>query len=467
MATITPFGAAGEVTGSSYLVETSSSRILVDFGMFQGDKDDDAKNVVPGRIHRRTIDAIILTHGHLDHCGRLPMLVREGYAGPIYSTAATRDLAEIILEDSAHIQEMDYERHTRHAKRRNHKINRVDLPLYDATDVADTMKLFIDAEYGAEVVINDTFSFVMHEAGHMLGSASIALRVVEESKTTTIVFSGDIGPVNLPFLRDPMPPAHADVLVMESTYGNRNHRSLEETTAEFSSIISEAVNTGGRVFIPSFAIGRSQNILYYIAELIRSGAIPKIPMFLDSPMAIKASNMYARYNGLFDDESTELIESGQLRRDLSTLVFSRTADDSRSINTKRGPFITIAGSGMCNAGRILHHLRHSIEDRNSHVVIVGYQSSGSLGRYLVDGSKHVMIMGKRYAVRAKIHTLGGFSAHAGKSQLIEWARAMSAGNPKTFLTHGEDDARTELVTALKEEIGIDSYLPAYGEQLSV
>jgi len=467
MITITPYGAAGEVTGSAYLVETDTATILVDFGMFQGDKDDDAKNVVPGRVHRASIDAVVLTHGHLDHCGRLPLLVREGYRGPIFATEATRDIAQIILFDSAHIQESDYERHKRAAIKRGRKVSRADEPLYDSEDVAQTLELFRPVTYAEPLEVAPGITATFHEAGHMLGSASISLRITDAGKTKTVVFSGDIGPLDLPFLRDPEPPVTADVVVMESTYGDRDHRSLEDTEAEFAQIIEEAVASHGKIFIPSFAIGRAQNILFYLAELIRAKRIPRVPIFLDSPMAIEASRLYAQYQDLFDEESTELVENGQMGSDLRTLQFSERAEQSKAINHRRGPFIVIAGSGMCNAGRILHHLSNNITDPNAHVVIVGFQARGSLGRHLVDGAKHVSIFGRWLPVNARIHTLGGFSAHAGRSQLLDWIRPMASQSPAIFLTHGEDDARRSLAELISTTSGVTPHLPVYAEHLTI
>ena len=467
MISITPFGAAGEVTGSAYLVETAQARILVDFGMFQGDKDDDAKNVVPGRIHRATIDAIVLTHGHLDHSGRIPLLVREGYDGPVYATDATIDIARVILFDSAGIQESDFERRKRDAQRKNRKLSRVDEPIYDRDDAQEAMKLFRSVEYGETVSVADGIDATYHEAGHMLGSASVTLTITDEGETRRVVFSGDVGPVDLPFLRDPVPPTEADVVVMESTYGNRNHRSLEETENEFAEIIQHAVERHGKIFIPSFAIGRAQNILYYLAEMIRHKQIPRVPILLDSPMAIEASHIYARYPDLFDEESTDLVEQGQLGKDLKSLTFSSTATQSKAINAMEGPFIVIAGSGMCTAGRILHHLRNNITDSDAHIVIVGYQARGSLGRYLVDGAEHVRIMGHWLPVKAQVHTLGGFSAHAGQSQLIEWLRPMTGNQPRVILTHGEDDARTALADLIHSTFCLKAETPTYAEQLTI
>lgn len=468
MITITPYGAAGEVTGSAYLVETKETTVLVDFGLFQGDKDDDARNVIPGRIHRVNIYAVILTHGHLDHCGRLPLLVREGFRGPIYCTEATRDLAEIIMSDSAHIQESDFNRRQRRAQRKGHKINRNDKPLYEAVDVEQTVSQMVDVRYGANVQVAPGIVAIYHNAGHMLGAASVELRISDQGAEKIVVFSGDIGPPNLPYLRDPESPIKADVLVLESTYGNRNHKSIVDTLEEFERIITDAVRQKGKIFIPSFAIGRAQQILYYLANMIHDGHIPSLPIYLDSPMAIRAVTVYHKHEDLYDAESTELVESGHLRRNLRSLKLSATAQESRAINDAHGPFIVIAGSGMCTAGRIMHHLRNNIDDPMSHFVIVGYQARGSLGRRLVDGAENISIMGDYKQVRAKIHTLGGFSAHAGQADLVKWYQAVArGGKPTLFLTHGEDDARTALQVLLRDTYGVNAHLPIYAERLEV
>jgi len=468
MIKITPYGAAGEVTGSAYLVETEKSAILVDFGMFQGDKDDDARNVIPGKIHRMEFAAVVLTHGHLDHCGRLPLLVREGYRGPIYCTEATRDLAEIIMSDSAHIQESDFNRRARKAERKGHKLNRNDAPLYEADDVEQTISQMVVVLYDMPVAIAPGIVAVYHDAGHMLGSASVELRVDDQRATKIVVFSGDIGPLHLPYLRDPEPPMKADVLVLESTYGDRNHKSLNDTLAEFESIISEAIANKGKIFIPSFAIGRAQQMLYHLAEMIRTKRIPLIPIYLDSPMAIRASAVYRKHSNLFDTESTKLEDDGQLNHDLRSLRNCATGEESIAINDQQCPFIVIAGSGMCTAGRIMHHIHNNIDDPKSHFIIVGYQARGSLGRRLVDGNANITIMGQYKPVRAKIHTLGGFSAHAGQVELVKWYEAVAVGGaPTLFLTHGEDNARAALKETLNELFGAHAYLPVYSEHLEV
>ena len=467
MLTITPYGAAGEVTGSAYLIETGSSTLLLDFGMFQGDKDDDARNVIPGRIHRMDIDAVLLTHAHLDHCGRLPLLVREGYRGPIYCTPAARDLAEIILLDAAHIMESDFERRRRRSEQRGRKLNRYDQPLYDTEDVTQTLELIEETDYKVLTRVTKDCQAIFHDAGHMLGSASVELHIdQEDGSTRVVVFSGDVGPPNFPYLRDPEPPVKADVVFLESTYGDRDHKSLDETVAEFEKILVEAVESRGKVFIPSFAIGRAQQMMFHIAELIRKQRIPAVPIYLDSPMAIKAVNVYRMHRELFDAESTELTTNGQMMHDLRSLVLCTSAQESKMINQAEGPFIVIAGSGMCTAGRIMHHLRNSIDDSNAHFVIAGYQARGSLGRHLVDGASEVFVMGERKHVRARIHTLGGFSAHAGQTDLIAWFKHISTnGTPLTFLTHGEQDARTALKDKLSELTNVNAYMPAYSEKL--
>jgi len=308
-------------------------------------------------------------------------------------------------------------------------------------------------------------SIRLHEAGHMLGSTTVEMQVTDDRGTRTVVFSGDVGPNGLPFLRDPEPPARADIVVMESTYGDRNHPSLAETVEQFKQILQQAIRQKGKIFIPSFAIGRTQQILFHMAELFRNGDIPHIPIYLDSPMAIEASRIYTRHTDLFDEESTALSQSGQMQRDLDSLRLTATAEESKAINDAKGPFVVIAGSGMCTAGRILHHLRANLHDPNSHVVIVGFQSHGSLGRRLVDGQEVVSVLGDRIRVQAKIHTLGGFSAHAGQDELLDWFGHLAGSAPRLILTHGEDEPRIVLASRIRERYGIDAILPRYANTL--
>lgn len=441
--------------------------MLVDFGMFQGDAEDDARNIVPHTIHAPDLHAVVLTHGHLDHCGRLPLLARRGYRGRIYATAATRDMAELVLMDAAHIMESDFARKQRKAVKKGIQVNRQDLPLYDSNDVATTLERFHETPYQTSIEIAPGMVLRLFEAGHMLGSTSVELTVTEQERTVTIVFSGDVGPMGLPFLNDPVTPPKADVVVLESTYGDRDHRPLQETVDEFAQIIKTAIAQRGKIFIPSFAIGRSQQVLYHLAQLIREDRIPKVPIYLDSPMAIEASEIYSRHPELFDAEASALASTGQLLHDLANVRALATADESKAMNDVAGPFILIAGSGMCTAGRILHHLRQNLADPTAHVVIVGYQAHGTLGRRLVDGNPEVSVLGDRLPVRATIHTLGGFSAHAGQTELVDWLMPLVSASPLILLTHGEDEARGVLASKIEERCGLTPYLPTYREHITI
>jgi metallo-beta-lactamase family protein len=464
---ITPFGAAGTVTGSAYLVETDGSSILVDFGAFQGSRELEAGNIVPFEIPVRTLNAVLLTHGHLDHVGRTPMLVREGFTGQFICTEATRSLARLILMDSVRLMESDYQRKVEKAAKKRKKPQRTDLPLFDSEDVEQTMEQVSLIEYDVwqDVAPGITARYV--EAGHMLGSASIELQVTEAGTTKHIVFSGDLGPPHLPYLRDPAPPKQADLVVMESTYGDRDHRSLEGSLDEIAEIINDAVQHHGKILIPTFAVGRAQNILYYIAELVRAGKIPQIPIVLDSPMAIEASQIYLEEKDLWDAEATEMNDSGALKKGLAQLELTPDAAESKALNDRHGPMIILAGAGMCNGGRIVHHLRNNLDNPSTHVLIVGYQSYGSLGRKLIDGQKVVMIHGRAIDVNAQIHTIGGLSAHAGQKDLLNWIQPMVTKDLRVVLTHGEDEARKGLFHALKERYGLTAELPHYGQQIGV
>jgi metallo-beta-lactamase family protein len=342
------------------------------------------------------------------------------------------------------------------------------VPLFDQEDVDQALSQIVIVEYGVMLPVAKGMQAVFHDAGHLLGSASVELRIQDADRERIVVFSGDVGPQHLPFLRDPEPPMKADVVVLESTYGDRDHRSLEETLREFQQIIVDAVERKGKIFIPSFAIGRAQQMMFHIAEMVRSKRIPAIPIFLDSPMAIKADAVYRKHTELFDAETSHLVEGGQLMHDLRSVRVCVTADESKAINDEQGPFIVIAGSGMCTAGRIMHHIRNSISDPTSHFVIVGYQARGSLGRKLVDGAPGVKIMGEYHDVRAQIHTLGGFSAHAGQTELLDWFGTVAQSGVSTLLlTHGEDRARNPLRDKIQERFGVSAFLPAYSEHCEV
>ncbi len=456
---ITLCGAAGEVTGSGYLVETSRARVLVDFGMFQGRRATDGKNRDLGPVDPRALDAVVLTHAHLDHTGRLPLLVANGFKGPVFATPATAEFGDLILSDSAEIQEGDARRATVEARRAG---RRAVAPLYTRKDVERLRPMFRPLDYDERRDVAQGLSARLLDAGHILGSASIELR----ADGRTVVFSGDIGPKGVPFVRDPVPPPPPDFLFLESTYGDRDHRALGATVAELHEILLRAVRERAVVLIPSFAIGRAQQVLFHLAELVRGGDLPPFPIFLDSPMAIDATKLYGKHQDLFDAQARSLTRGGQLRRDLDSLRMLMTPDESRRLNDLEGPAVVLAGSGMCNGGRILHHLKHHLWREETVVVFVGYQAEGTLGHQLVSGSRHVAIHGHRIRVAGKIHTLGGFSAHAGQRELLGWA-ARALPKAGVALTHGEDRQRAALQAAIRERFGCEAQLPRRGDTIEL
>ncbi len=461
---ITIFGAAGEVTGSAYLVTTPRARVLVDFGMFQGGREDAERNVVPAGLRPRDLDAVVITHAHIDHTGRLPLLAKAGYAGPIYGTAATLETTELLLHDSARLQASDLLRVNRRRERAGLALFE---PPYTEEHVIATVARFKPLPYDQPVSIAPGVRVQMVEAGHLLGSASITMRVTEADREKCVVFSGDLGPLGAALLRDPGQISGADLVIMESTYGDRDHRPIAETEAEFAAVITAAVTRRGKILIPAFAVGRAQTVLYYLAELFHKGVVPPFPIYLDSPLAIKATGIYVRHPELADEGWDEESERRQLRKDLASLVFCETSDESRALNNLHGPCVIIAGSGMCSGGRILHHLRHNLWRYDTSVLIVGYQGVGSLGRALVDGADHVEIFGELIAVRAAIHTLNGLSAHAGQSDLLQWLAPLAASRPRIVLTHGEVRGRAALAQLIATRYGISCELPAYDATLAL
>lgn len=461
---ITLLGAAGgEVTGSAYLVETRHGAVLVDCGMFQGGRTTEALNR-PASLPARRLDAVLLTHAHLDHTGRLPVLTRGGQTMPVFATPATGELTALILRDSARIQASD-------AERRNRKRLRAGLapeaPLYTPEDAEGAIRRLCAVRYREPVEVAPGMRAMWTEAGHMLGSASIQLAVEEEGRTKRIVFSGDLGPRTAPILREFEPFAEADLVFMESTYGDRDHRPFRETVDEFVRIVQTAVAAGAKVLVPTFAIGRAQLLTGLLAWMFRRHLVEPFPVFLDSPMAIEASTIYSNHQELFDDEMMRFIAERPLQEDLATLRLCASGEESRQINAAPGPCLVMAGAGMCNAGRIVHHLRNNLWKEGTHVVIVGFQSEGSLGRRLVEGAPYVTIFGERVAVKAQVHTLGGFSAHAGQTDLLAWLAALAPARPRLVLTHGETRAREQLAAKVAAQFGLRAELPGLGEGVEV
>ncbi len=480
------FGAAGEVTGSCYLLETARARILIDFGIHQGHHEAERRNRRMPPILPESLDAVVVTHAHLDHTGRLPLLVggncrREGDAecpAPLYATPATIDLAGIMLRDAAHIQEGDAERENR---RRTREGKPPVTPLYTTADAERVLGKFRALPFGEAREIAPGVTCRFTESGHILGAASVELTIRENSAPPKVlVFSGDIGPTGVPLLRDPSPPERADILILESTYGDRDHRGRGETVAEFERVLNACRgNGGGKVLIPCFAVGRTQELIYELGRLRREESRSRaardtdLPgVYVDSPLGIEATGLYLRHSGLFDEETLAIIRAGDTPLAFPGLRFTRTRDQSAALNTLWGGAVVMAGSGMCTGGRILHHLKHGLSNPRTHVVFVGFQAEGTLGRRLVNGEKQVRVMGEVLPVRAGVHTLGGFSAHAGRSELLSWASRVRPGGAgsgaiRVILTHGEDGPRRALRESLRSELGWYAEMPRFGESVEV
>ena len=462
--TITFYGATGGVTGTSYYVESGQSAIMIDCGMFQGGKAEELRNKNAPPVDYVTLDAIILTHAHLDHCGRLPLVARKGFGGAIYATPATIDLVKLVLLDALKVQTNDLEKFNRRLLRSGKS------PVtaaYDEKDVDAVIRRLKPIPYHQLFPVANGMEIIVDEAGHIMGSGSIKLVVKEGNQTKSVVFSGDLGPKQLPIVRDAEPFTEADMVIMESTYGDRDHKPLQETIDEAIAIIKQAISLKGKILVPSFAIGRTQDILYYVEQAFNKSGLTRFPIYIDSPMAIEATNIYMSHPELFDKEMNEFVAGGDRLNDQKYIHPTPTPEESKRLNDVPGPCMIIAGSGMCNAGRITHHLRHNLWRPETSVLIVGYQAEGTLGRKLVDGARSVQIFGERVAVRAQIHKLGGFSAHAGQGDLLNWFNALAPCRPKVVLTHGEDKARQVLSDIILHRYGLRPVLPQYGDMIEL
>jgi len=457
-------GAAGDVTGSAYHVITRHASVLVDCGLFQGRKRERSKNRGGARLEGGKLDAVVLTHGHLDHIGRLPLLTRNGYEGPIYATRATIDLATLILRDALSLQKADIKRENR--KRARSGLAPLE-PLYEETDVRRLKPLAKAVAYNQRTEVAPGIQVRLVDAGHVIGSASIEMTITENGRKKVVVFSGDLGPRGAPLLNDPVPFERADVVIMESTYGDRNHKSLQETAIEGRKIVAKAIEDRAKVLVPVFAVGRTQLLLYLLAAAFRNKTLPRFPIYLDSPLAIEATKIYGSHNELFDEEAQEMVKSGELRRNLRTARPCPKPRDSRALNDVKGPCVIMAGNGMCTGGRIVHHLRHNLHVPETAVLIVGFQSPGSLGRQLVDGAKSVKIFGEKIPVRASIHTMGGLSAHAGQSDLLNWFSVVAPSRPRVIITHGEEKAREALSDLIGSRHGLKTERPMLGDVIEI
>jgi len=450
-------GADQDVTGSCHRVVCAGRQLLIDCGMFQGGRELDEENAEPFGFEPGKIDVLLLTHAHLDHCGRIPLLVKRGFHGEIIATAATRELARLVLLDAAHLHEEEAERRHRHNARDGQ-------PLYNTLDALNALDNFgRTAHYGRPIDIAPGIRATFYDAGHILGSASVRLELDENGKRRSIVFSGDLGNPGRPLLRAPVAPPSSDTVVMETTYGDRQHRAIEPSVEELYAAISETHERGGNVVIPTFALERAQEILFYLHVAIRKGRLPKdIPVFLDSPMAISATQIFQRHPECFSDAVGELFGGSRDPFSLPNLRFTRSAEQSMAINRLVGGAIIMAGAGMCTGGRVRHHLRHNLWRREASVIFVGFAANGTLARRIIDGATHVHLFGEELPVHAHIHTINGFSAHADQQDLLAWHRQLRPD--LTCLVHGESETMKTFAERLS---GTEIRMPSKGQEVDL
>ena len=459
------WGANRQVTGSRYCLEIGGKRLLVDCGMFQERKFED-RNWTQPPIPAHEIDAMLLTHVHIDHSGLIPKLVRDGFRGPIYTTAASTALADVLLRDSAKIQMEDAEYKAKRHRREGRKGPHPEIPLYTTEDVDRCLPLFETVPYRVPTRIMDDVVVTFQDAGHMLGSAMLEVDLTEGNKTRRVVFSGDIGQWNKPIIHDPTLIARADYLVMESTYGDRNHREAGDIATQLADVVNSTHRRGGNVVIPTFAVERAQELMYFFARLVQANRIPPMKVFLDSPMAVDVTGIFAQHADLFDPDMNELIAAKVPPLKFPGLTMCRTAEESKRINEVREPCVIMASSGMCNAGRIKHHLRNNLPRRESTILFVGHQGQGTLGRIILDGVSPVRIHGQMYPSLAKIAQIYGFSGHADRAGLLRWLSHFD--EPKhVFFTHGEEDVALQFCQHVQSQMGLKASVPSYQDEVEL
>jgi metallo-beta-lactamase family protein len=460
---LTFLGAAQSVTGSCYLVESENFRFLVDCGLYQ-EREFKRRNWKPFPIPPETLDCVLLTHAHLDHSGLLPKLVREGFRGSIYCVAATAEIAEIMLLDSAKIQREDAKFKRKRHQRERRKGPYPEVPLYTIADTKASLPLFSPVEYGKAVTIGRGIEATFYDAGHVLGSSMIEVRIRQNGEERTILFSGDIGGLGKPILRDPTLFEEADYVLVESTYGDRVLEPLEEAANKLADVINTTAKSGGNIVIPSFALERSQEILYCLNQFLIEGRIPHLMVFIDSPMAINITRVFKHHPELFDKEMVKLMRQRKSPFDFRGLSLVRTAGESKAINRIKGTIIIIAGSGMCTGGRIKHHLVTNIARKASTILFVGYQAVGTLGREIVGGAKKVRILGQHYPVRARVVQINGFSAHADRDELLKWLSSLRRSPRRIFVTHGESSASQHFAGLVRDKTGWEVVVPEYQDE---
>lgn len=450
-------GASSSVTGSCHLITAAGHKILLDCGQFQGNKAMDAKNFEEFPFDPAEIDCVILSHAHIDHCGRIPLLVKRGFKGKIYCTDATADLVDVMLKDSGYIHEKEAEWQNKKADRQGKP--HVE-PLYTYNDAVDSLQYLEPVLYDQLVEINDSMKIVFNDAGHILGSAITELWVEEDGNVSKIVFSGDLGVMNRPILRDPTIIKKADFVIMETTYGNRVHPENSTSVKQLIDIVLKTTDNGGTVVIPSFAVGRTQELIYEFNRFYEENSeykekLDKLNVYVDSPMATTATEVFRRNAQVFDEETKEYILKGDNPLDFKNLKFTRTSDESRMLNMDHSPKIIISASGMCEAGRIRHHLKHNLWNPKNSIIFVGYQAEGTLGRLLVEGAKEVTLFGEEIKVNAKIYNLEGFSGHADMNGLLAWLGGFRKQPKHIFLVHGEEQSKIDFAATVKKQLGYD------------
>lgn len=462
MARLTFWGAAGEVTGSMHLLEAAGARILLDAGLFQGRRVETARKNAELPFDARRINAVVLSHAHIDHSGRLPLLVRNGFHGPIYATPATRDLCAVMLPDAAHIQEKDAEFLARHRRPKGPESD----PLYSMADALAVQDLMIGQPYRRIHHLRKHLAFEFTEAGHILGSATVDLRLTENGGRR-VVFSGDIGRSGLPIIRDPDPPTGPiDCLIIESTYGNREHEATPDARRRLGEIVRRTAARGGKVLVPAFALGRTQELVYGLHELFRDGQIPEIPIYVDSPLAVDTTSVFRMHPEVFDRRE-RLIDRTDRILDFRLVRYVSDVADSKRLNSLEGPAVIISASGMCEAGRILHHLSNHIGDHRNAVLFVGFQAEHTLGRRLLEGERQVRIFGVKVERRAEVESINGYSAHADRHELRSWVKRLGGPIRRAFVVHGEAEPARAMAAILQEEGVEDVAIPELGQSFDL
>jgi len=458
------WGAARTVTGSMHQLEADGKRYLLDCGMYQGHRKEAEQRNRHFPFPPASIDAVILSHAHIDHSGNLPLLVKNGFAGPIYATPATADLAHPMLLDTAHIQEKDVEfLNKRKQLRGEGEIE----PLYTTEDAQKTLPLFQSVPYYTPKQLSTKLSYETHDAGHILGSSTVLLRSTESGREVRLLFSGDLGRPHLPIIRNPDPPPAAEYLIMESTYGGRSHEEEGLVKDKLADVVNRTAAHGGKVIVPAFAVGRAQQLALLLHELSDENRVPNIPVFVDSPLAVAVTEVFRRHPECFNDQTRQYLTNGNDPFGFKRLTYIQEASESKKLNSLNGPCVIISPSGMCEAGRILHHLRNNLENPRTTVLITGYQAADTLGRKLLDGWSEVKVFGEPIRVRATIENLQALSAHADQGEMLAWMKPLAGTLKKVFLVHGEPEGAEVLQKTIQKEYGVETVLPAWGEKFEL